>query len=795
MSEVTNFSFGTKAETLDALKSLVSSAIVPALVYYSVAEWSKDRNAVLDNIQSRFGSKLLAVRSSAMSEDQAESSLAGYFHSVLAIPCANRVELEAAFVEVADSMTGNSRDQVLIQEMTENVVVSGVIMTFDVARGAPYYCIDFDDETGRTDVVTSGSGAHKSLYVHRGADRNFIKSERVASFLDLAVELEEICNCSALDIEFGLDDSGHLYLFQVRRIVLAKEWHPVIERRVQRQLAHVENFLSARSQRRDGLLGDRTIFAIMPDWNPAEIIGTTPRPLAASLYMELITNAVWSRARTAMGYRPLGDMDLMVIIGHHPYIDVRNSFNSFLPANLPDEVGEKLVNAWLDQLEAHSELHDKVEFEIVPTCLDFTFDEDFRNRYPDLLNDDEFGLFRNALLDLTRESLTPNQDNTLRIALETSTRLQEKQFDLETENDDYANLDRANSLLTLCQELGTFSFSVAARHAFISEALLRSAVRRGALSEERLSAFKQTIRTISGTMLEEYTTVCRGNLDSATFNKKYGHLRPGTYEITSLRYDERDDLFQNDAAPMIALHKLDFKLTEDERQSLDRLLRESGLDVLSADELLSHARSAIAARENIKFEFTRTLSDAMSRILNWGTHQGLSRDDLSYLEWNEIRSCLTSPVLDDLDRHFLEITHARRRSMYSAQTLKFAHIISHPRDIYVATLNRSVPNFIGLGAASGSVVRLEANTPSSVNLRGGIVIIENADPGFDWIFTKSPAALVTRFGGANSHMAVRCAELGIPAAIGCGDQIYERISRASTAELNCSERILRPLHG
>ena len=185
----------------------------------------------------------------------------------------------------------------------------------------------------------------------------------------------------------------------------------------------------------------------------------------------------------------------------------------------------------------------------------------------------------------------------------------------------------------------------------------------------------------------------------------------------------------------------------------------------------------------------------MSHILAWGTHHGLSRDDLSYLEWPEIAALLSSPILDDLDRHFLEIAHDRKRDMATAQTLKFAHIISHPRDIYVATLNRSVPNFIGLGSASGPVVQLEANSPSTLSLEGSITCIENADPGFDWIFTKSPAALVTRFGGANSHMAVRCAELGIPAAIGCGDQIFERISRAARAELNCSERILRPLHG
>jgi len=55
-------------------------------------------------------------------------------------------------------------------------------------------------------------------------------------------------------------------------------------------------------------------------------------------------------------------------------------------------------------------------------------------------------------------------------------------------------------------------------------------------------------------------------------------------------------------------------------------------------------------------------------------------------------------------------------------------------------------------------------------------------------------ALITRFGGANSHMAVRCAELGLPAAIGCGDQIFQRVLQAESVELNCADKILRPLY-
>ena len=42
-----------------------------------------------------------------------------------------------------------------------------------------------------------------------------------------------------------------------------------------------------------------------------------------------------------------------------------------------------------------------------------------------------------------------------------------------------------------------------------------------------------------------------------------------------------------------------------------------------------------------------------------------------------------------------------------------------------------------------------------------IVLIENVDPGYDFIFTYG-IKIISKYGGANSHMAIRCLELGIP---------------------------------
>jgi len=75
-----------------------------------------------------------------------------------------------------------------------------------------------------------------------------------------------------------------------------------------------------------------------------------------------------------------------------------------------------------------------------------------------------------------------------------------------------------------------------------------------------------------------------------------------------------------------------------------------------------------------------------------------------------------------------------------------------------------------------------------VSLNSKIAFIRSADPGYDWIFLRGIAGLVTMYGGANSHMAIRCAELGIPAVIGCGEQNYKEWSRSSVLDLDCMNR-------
>ena len=76
-----------------------------------------------------------------------------------------------------------------------------------------------------------------------------------------------------------------------------------------------------------------------------------------------------------------------------------------------------------------------------------------------------------------------------------------------------------------------------------------------------------------------------------------------------------------------------------------------------------------------------------------------------------------------------------------------------------------------------------------MNLSDKIVCIENADPGYDFVFSHKINGLITAFGGPNSHMSIRCNEFGIPAAIGIGDKKFQQLINNDTLFLDCKKVI------
>ncbi len=783
--------FTTKAEILFHLSSY-QELYIPPVYIFAVREWESDSLTVLQKLTYNFPSaQLLAVRSSCRREDSSSSSAAGAFLSILNVNPSDKEALTDAINRVIASYgEAAPDDQVLIQPMIQNIVVSGVIMTRVLTDGTPYYVINYDDESGKTDTITGGHSVSKTVFVYRGVRDQDFDSPRLRSFVALARRLEELCDNDALDIEFCLDADNVLHLLQVRPMCTRQHWTDVDS--TTEVIGHVADFIAYKTGPVQGLFGKRSILGVMPDWNPAEMIGILPRPLASSLYRNLITSRVWSTARRRMGYKAVPATELMLLVMGRPYIDVRASFNSFLPEELDPVTCEALVSAWLERLEEQPQLHDKVEFEIAQTVLDFCFDQHLDERYPGLLTASRRKAFRECLRRLTLNCLDVSPSGSMNSAFDAVTELRNRQAGRPLVSPGHPlPLSAIASLLEECRKYGTLPFSILARHGFIAESLLRTAARRGAITPERVRDFKLSITTISGELSREFMEVCKGQRDPLGFMQKYGHLRPGSYDILSPRYADRENLFaEAQALSLTEQRSHAFELTSAEKQDLANLLTESGLAV-TPENLLLYARQAIRGRELAKFVFSRNLSDVLESIALWGQSLGFDREALSFLDIHVLLDQLSSALPENPQDYFARHIRQNREMSDKARHIKLGYLIRSVRDVYVVPQHRAAPNFIGTSQAQGEVIQLFADSSCSTDLTGKVICIENADPGFDWIFTRNIAGLVTKFGGTNSHMAIRCAEYGLPAAIGVGEQLFAAISSAGSVLLDPQSAVLK----
>ena len=112
-------------------------------------------------------------------------------------------------------------------------------------------------------------------------------------------------------------------------------------------------------------------------------------------------------------------------------------------------------------------------------------------------------------------------------------------------------------------------------------------------------------------------------------------------------------------------------------------------------------------------------------------------------------------------------------------------IIFSQNDFEIIQYHVTKPNYVTRKKLTGEIIHLKYSDKTTKDLHGKIILIENADPGYDWIFTKNPSGLITKYGGVASHMSIRCAEMGLPAAIGCGEVLFDKLLFSSKIQLDC----------
>lgn len=782
-SDITNFILGTKADTLSRLENLVKKSHIGVQERFTSNEWTKNHVKLTSQIQSTFGDTKLVVRSSSKAEDNWQSSNAGGFESVLDVPSLDKEQLYLAIQRVVDSYgdTNDGDNQILVQKFLQDVSMAGVVFTCSLETGAPYYRFNFDDSSKSTDSVTAGLQANlRTIIISKSNSESIVDVAPELKNVLLAVqELEELLNLDKLDIEFAVDSKGQVHTFQARPIVVNHDSYDIDRELINESLKNDINRYHSVQRKFPQIYGDRTLFANMPDWNPAEIVGIKPKPLAFSLYQELISNHIWAQQRAEFGYKDVRPFPLILSFSGQPYVDVRASFNSFIPKSLPKDSSARIVNAYIDILNDNREFHDKVEFEVAFTVWVPGFKNIAEKRLlPYGVHLKDILLLEEGLKEITRHAFSR-----LAADIESVGTLAEKR--LSVIDSELSPIDKAYSLLEDCKNFGTLAFSHAARAGFVAKVLMESLVNSGEIDKCRYVAFMKSFATVAGQFESDKILCSKDELTKDNLILNYGHLRPGTYEISIPAYWEDPEQYFPEQKIHSQQNSSDqFSFLPAELDAISSLLEELGVTT-TALEFIDYTVFATQKRESVKFEFTRNLSKALDCLSDYGHQNKILREDMSFMTYSDLEALRLNMINVSMLKKNITLN---KRKYEITSIVELPSLISSASDFWCFERHSMLPNFVGVDSVTAAVVNIEH---SKADLMGKIVLIRQADPGFDWLFGHDIAGLITQYGGANSHMAIRAAELGLPAAIGVGEKLYESLLSVSRLELDCLGQRIR----
>ncbi len=757
--------FETKAQTLETLNKLLNKSLIEPLYTFKVKDFFKSKSKIIKQIQTKFSKKII-VRSSTSKEDGLNRSCAGEFLTVQNIDAFSEKSISNAINKVIaaykERMDSHSDEEILIQEQSEGIILSGVVFTKGLQTNSPYYVITYDDQSGKTDTVTSGQSS-STIWLHRDT-KKYKCPTKWKNLIESINEIENIFKSMVLDIEFAIRKNGKVIIYQVRPLAANIKYIDLNEDYIDDSTEKIVSDYQIYSQSGSNLLSD------MAFWNPSELIGENPKPMSYSIFEDILMKKHWNIGLTEIGYSEV-NKNLIYKIGNKPYINVDYSIKALLPSSLPENIRKKLEKYYKNKFVKNLHNHDKFEFEVIHSS--HLFESELADLMPKILKKKEYTIYKQLLKRMTIKIIKnyPKKENQF---INDVKKCLKKSVNENTNN----HLSIINNIfhnINLLKQYATSQFSTAARMAFISKSILNSLLKENYLKEEEISLFYQSLNTVAAQYKNDFK---RLSLDK--FKNKFGHLRSGTYSLTSTKLEDREL-----KKTSINVNKKDKFNKNKFINILDEVLKKNKLEV-SKDNLYNFLSKSFQLREYLKFEYTKVISSILDMMSNLSNILNIPIYEFEYLTLDVLKSGLNFETKTECSDFYNTFINKSRNEFIGYKKLIQNQVICDKNDFYIIEHKIAKPNYITSKSIEGNVLLLDNSKFKASTLNNKIIMIESADPGYDWIFTHNIKGLITKFGGVGSHMAIRCAEFNLPAAIGCGNAIFNNLLNSKRIKLDCN---------
>ncbi len=761
----------SKVNTLNVIKKKINFINIPNYIFFTKENFEKNKKFYLKKINRIFKTDII-IRSSSLDEDTHKSSNAGRYDSIV-IKRKKFNILENSIFNVIQKFK-NKDDQILVQSFVDKPDISGVIFTKDINTNSDYYQIEYDISK-RSDLVTSGkkNPSLKTLIIFKGTKKIPIIFRKL---IYICKYLENFFNNERLDIEFCIK-KNKVFILQCRPLLgITKKSDFERHKKI---LVNLRKKFEKISLKINNISGKNTIISNMADWNPAEMIGCKPSKLAISLYSELITNSIWSQQRLNYGYKDVMPNRLMIDMAGAPYIDLRIDLNSFLPAELNIKISKKIVENAIIKLKKFPELHDKIEFEIIDTCYNFSLEKKRFN----FLNKKEKNIYIKNLKELTNNILNP-ENKILENEVKENKKLIKKIDIIKKTN--LSHIQKIFYLIHDCKKYGTLPFAGIARCAFISKSIIDSLQKEKLLDAEEVKNFNMSIKTVSKKINNDYFN-CFKKKNFKTFILKYGHLRPSMYSISNKNYKENHKYYfsQN-----INFHNKiktpSFNLSKKKKKEINKFFKKKGI-IVSFEKFLMFAKYAIENRELSKLIFSKSIDEIFVNLKKLAKEIKIDFKNFEHLDIDIIKKSFNTLSQEKLKDVIITDVNKNKKYYQYTKNIRMPDVITSSSDFECFKELSSEENYITEKNILGELIFLK-KINNFEKLRNKIVLIDSADPGYDFIFSYNIKGLITKYGGQNSHMSIRCNELNLPSIIGVGEKIYNNFIDSNKIYIDCKNK-------